>query len=674
MFDFIFNPKSIAVIGASQSKGKLGHDILNNVKKFGYKGKIYPINPKTKKILGLKSYKSVLSIKEKVDLAVIVVPAEIVNKVLIECGKKKIRGAVIISAGFKETGKEGGRREKLIQKTAKKYKIKLVGPNCLGFINPHINLNASFASGLPDKGNVGFVSQSGAMAVAMLDWAYQSEVGFSKILSIGNKADISEVDMLSFLEKDKETEVIMMYLESITNGPEFMQKAARVTRKKPVIILKAGKSEHGIKAISSHTGSLAGSDAVIDTAFKQSGVIRARTVEDLFDFACAFSKAPLPKGPNTAIITNAGGPGIMATDSLANTELKLAQFTDNTIKKLDQSLPDTASIENPVDIIGDALLDRYEVALLNVIKDPNVDSVITILTPQTMTQEDETAEFIAKMAKRTNKPIICSFMGGEDVNSGRDILRKNGIANFEYPDRAVRAMSRLYRANQIKSNKGLAKCKEKINKIDFDTESFQLKTIDCEKILSKNNLPVLNSKLITDPRDITDFPVVMKIASRDIVHKMASGALKLNIQNHLQAKLAFKQIIKNVKKIDRKNEIEGILVQPTVEPGQEIIIGMKRDSNFGPVILFGMGGSFVEIMKDFSLRVAPFCKKDAIQMIKEIKAYDLIKDLDLKLIINTLTTVSHLAMNYPQIIEMDINPMIVYKKGGYIVDVRMLIK
>ncbi|MBU0731290.1 acetate--CoA ligase family protein [Patescibacteria group bacterium] len=674
MLDFIFQPKSIAVIGASTTKGKLGHDILNNIKKFGYSGPVYPVNPKARTILGYKTYKSVKSVKGPIDVALIIVPASIVNAVLKECGEKKIKAVVIISAGFKEMGGDGVKREEEIKRTAIKYGIKIIGPNCLGFINPHKDLNASFASGMPNKGNVGFVSQSGAMAVAMLDWAYNSQVGFSKVITVGNKAGISELELLDYLGRDKDTKVIAMYLESIIDGREFMQRAAKVTRKKPVIVLKAGRSEYGQKAVSSHTGSLAGSDAAVDAAFRQCGVIRAGNVEDLFDLCKGFSMEPLPDGPNTCIVTNAGGPGIMASDALADTNLKLADLDESTKKKLKKNLPEAASVQNPVDIIGDAMFDRYKTALETVIDDPGVDSILTILTPQTMTEEDETARHVAKLSHTTNKPLLTSFMGGEDANSGRQILNHMDIPNYEYPWRAIYTLDKMYDAFLIKQKKGLAYYTAKHKKINKDPKYFQLKTIDAEKILLQYGIPVEKSKLITDPKKIDEFPVAMKIASRDIVHKMASGGIKINIHNIHQARIAYKEIVRDTKKPAKKRELDGILVQPMMDKGEEIIIGMKRDPHFGPVILFGLGGSFVEVLKDISLRIAPFNRPEAMDMIKQVASYEIIKDYDTKLIADTLVKVSHMAMDYEDITEMDINPMIVYKKGGKVVDVRMLYK
>ncbi|MFA6027959.1 MAG: acetate--CoA ligase family protein [Patescibacteria group bacterium] len=677
MFDHIFKPKSIALIGASRSPGSLGHDVLENIKKLGFKGKIYPVNLKANQILGLTCYPSVLNIKGNVDLAIIMVPANFVANVLEECGKKKIKGVIIISAGFKETGEAGAAREEQVKAIIKKYKIDLIGPNCLGIINPHINLNASFADGMPEKGKVGLISQSGAMAVAIMDWAYQSKIGFSKIISIGNKAGLSEIDLMKYLAQDPETKVIMMYLESITDGQAFMKLSDKITNTKPIIVLKSGTSSAGVAAISSHTGSLAGSDRVIKTAFKQCGVIRAKTVEDLFDFAKAFSLAPLPRGNRVAIITNAGGPGIMATDALSDTHLVLAKFTNETNAYLHRHLPKSASVHNPVDIIGDALADRYQLALEAVLSDKNVDAVITILTPQTMTQEDETAYLASKLAKKSRKPIIAVFMGGEDVNSGRLILQKFGVPNFDYCERAVRSLDKMYFAKKIKTDIILAKYQGKNKKLNFSTRKCQIRTVEAEKILQEYDLPVLKSTLIPDKahfKKINYWPVALKIASRDIIHKKAAGAVVVNNHTPFQAEKSFDLIVKNVKKSNPQGEIEGVLAQPMAKgKGMEVVVGMKRDVNFGPTIMFGLGGSFVEVFKDVSFRLAPLTKKDALKQMAEIKSFRVIEEYDIDLLAEIIVKISHLSLDYPQIRELDLNPIIIQKKGGHIIDVRMLI-
>ena len=677
MFNYIFKPKSIALVGASRDANSLGHDILENVKKLGFKGKIYPVNLKAKKILGLQCYKSVLDIKGNVDLAIIMVPAQFVATVIKECGRKKIKGAVIISAGFKESGKDGVKREQELKQLAKKHNINIIGPNCLGILNPHIKLNASFAEGMPKAGKVGLVSQSGAMAVAILDWAYQSQVGFSKIISVGNKAGLSEIELMKYLAADPETKVIMMYLENIVDGQEFMKLADKITDKKPVIVLKAGTSDQGQQAISSHTGSLAGSDQAIEAAFKQSGVIRARTVEDLFDYAKAFSMLPLPRGNKIAIVTNAGGPGIMATDALALTDLELANLSSKTKNILKKKLPKAAAVHNPVDIIGDALVDRYEVALKSVVNDSNADAVVCILTPQTMTQEDETAELVAKLAKKSRKPILPVFMGGEDVNSGRQILQNKNMPNFEFCERAIRVLNKMHLAKQIKTEIVLPKYKSKNKTIKYQKNKIQIRTTEAEKILQEYDLPVLSSKLIKNKQQIkkiNKWPVAAKIASRDVIHKKASGALEISLNTPSQFEDAYTEIISNVKKLNKNSEVEGVLAQPMAKPGGvEVIIGMKRDANFGPVILFGLGGSFVEVIKDVSLKIAPLNLKIAKQQIKKIKTYELIKDQDVDLLAEILVKISKLSLDYPEIKEIDLNPVIVYKKGAYIIDVRMMI-
>lgn len=676
MFNYIFHPKSIALIGASRDTHSLGHDVLENVKKLGFRGKIYPVNLNAKQILGLDCYKSVLNIKGPVDLAVIMVPAKFVAQVCTECGKKGVKGVIVISAGFKETGKEGLKREQELQAIAKKYHIRVIGPNCLGIINPHINLNASFAEGMPKRGNVGLISQSGAMAVAILDWAYQSKVGFSKIISIGNKAGLTEIDLMRFLSSDPETKVIIMYLESISNGSVFMKLSDKITNKKPIIALKAGTSLDGRKAISSHTGSLAGSDQTIETAMRQCGVIRARTIEDLFDYAKAFSWLPLPKNNRVAIITNAGGPGIMATDTLARTQLKLAELSEATKKYLVKRLPVTASVNNPVDIIGDALADRYQLAIDAVLADKNVDALVVILTPQSMTEEKETAELVAERVKKSQKPILPVFMGGEEVNKGKLVLSGMRVPNFEFCERAVRTLDKMYVAHRIKTDVVLPKYFIKNKKLKFSLNKPQLKTMDCEKILEAYEIPILKNKLIKRQKDLAKinvWPIAMKIASRDIVHKKASGAVIVNIKNKSQAIKAFSKIIKNVKKLNKHAEIEGVLVQPMAKEGKEIIIGMKRDANFLPIIMFGLGGSFVEAVRDVSFRIAPYLRRDAVKQIMEIKTYKLIEKYDIDFLADLLIKVSHLALDYPQIKELDLNPIIVYKKGGKVIDVRMML-
>ncbi len=680
MLERLFSPKSIAIVGASRTPGKLGHDVLMNVKKFGYQGKIYPINPKAEEIEGLPAYSTVLDIPGKVDVAVVAVPVEFVPEVIRDCGRKHIKFAVVITAGFKEIGEQGVEREKAVKKAAEKYGVHIVGPNCLGYLNAYNKLNASFAVGIPSAGNISLVSQSGAMGVALLDWAYQSQLGFSKIITVGNKMDIDEVDCLEFFARDKHTDVILMYLESIEDGEAFMQAAAAVSKKKPIVVLKAGRSEQAKKAVSSHTGSLAGSEAAIDAAFEKSGVIRARTVEEFFDYGLAFSLQPLPKGGRIAIITNAGGPGIMAVDAVPQTDIQLPTLSAKVQKKLSRGLPPAANMKNPVDVIGDAPPERYEHALKSILSSSEVDGAVVILTPQVMTDEDTTARIVAWAQKEYKKPIVTSFMGGVDVNSGRVILDVHGIPNYETPERAVKAMNQLVKQQQKEVIFTPAPTRKSTRKQPSSGKHVQIKTVQAEKILETYKLPVLRSKLITTPKDcekIKEFPVVMKVASRDVVHKAASGAVVLNIEDAKQAKRAFNRIKKSVKKHVPGGEFDGVLVQPQLEFGthtSEVIIGMKRDPSFGPMVMFGLGGSLVEYFHDVSFCIAPLTLAEAEAMIQRIQTAPLLKHNDIRAAARTLVAVGKIAYDYPSITELDINPMILQQKGkgGSIVDVRMM--
>ncbi|PJC01510.1 MAG: acyl-CoA synthetase [Candidatus Komeilibacteria bacterium CG_4_9_14_0_8_um_filter_36_9] len=672
--DNFFQPKSIALIGASRDTTSLGFNLLNNLLKYGYAGKLYPVNPKAKTILNLICFSAVKEIKGIIDLAIIMVPAAIVKNVLIEWGQKKIKAAIIISSGFKEMDATGAELEKELVMIAANYHMRLLGPNCLGLINPHLNLNASFAEGLPERGNISLISQSGAMAVAILDWAYQTKLGFSKIVSIGNKADLSEIELLEYLAQDKSTEVILLYLESIKDGRRFMEIASEISLRKPIIALKAGNSAASQQAILSHTGSLAGSLQTVETAFKQCGIIKANSIEDLFDYAKGFSLAPPLKNNRVAVITNAGGLGIVTTDALTETTLQLATLSTSTKSKLKEKLPASSSVNNPVDLVGDALTDRYDWALQQVLADKGVDGVMVILTSQTMTQEDQTAELIVKYVKQTKKPIFTCFMGGQDINSGRIILYQNNVPNFEFVTRMVKTVEQMYLYQSQKITVKFANIKYREKQIVHDQQ--QLPTIECEKLLIKHKLPVLKSELITDLGDlvkIKQWPIVMKIASTDIIHKKASNAVELNINTIEAARMSYQSIIHNVQKINPNADIDGVLYQPMMALGQEIIIGMKRDASFGPVMMFGMGGSLVEIFKDLSFAIAPVSKEQAMKMITRIRSFELIKDYDLSALADIIVRLANFSLSYNQISSIDLNPVMLYQKGAKIVDVRIML-
>lgn len=701
MLDFLFNPRSIAVIGASRIKGKLGNDVLKNILTLGYKGKVYPVNPKAKKILGKICYPSVKDIKGKVDLAVIIVPAPFVSQVLEECGQKGIPAAIIISAGFKEIGKEGLKREKEVIKIAKRYKINILGPNCLGLINVNISLNASFAEGMPYFGNVSLISQSGAMAVAILDKAKKQNFGFNKIISLGNKAVLTENEILEYLAQDKSTKVIAIYLENISNGQEFIKIAKKITSRKPIIILKAGITQAAAQAISFHTGVLAGSNEAVDAAFKQAGVIRASTMEDLFNLSKAFSYQSFPQSNRIAIITNAGGPGVMATDAMENLSISLAKFSKITSKTLKRKLPQAASIHNPVDLIGDAKADRYQLVLKAVLGDKNVDGIIIILTPQTVTEVEKTAEVVSQYNfQYKNKPILCAFLGGKRVSLGIEILNKNKIPNFNYPEEAIKIMNVMWeyskgrkerRKETVSEIRIIPKTKEEIERIFKKAYQQKQKVvigIEAEKLLKAYNLPVVRSglaKSLNEGLKIAakiGYPVAIKIISPDIIRKTDVAGVRTNISNKEEFRTAFQMIKKSVQKKIPTAKIQGILIQKMIEKGTEIILGMRRDPQFGPLLMFGLGGIYAEVLKDVSFRLAPLTKNEAEKMIFEIKSRKIIEGvrgkepLDVKAISDCLCQLSQLALDWPQIDQIDINPFFAFEKGkgGIVVDVRFLLK
>ncbi len=690
--DMFFKPKSIAIIGASSEEKKLGYAVLKNVIDGGYDGNIYPINPKSDSILGYKCYKSVLDIPEDIELAVFVIPSKFVNPVMKECAQKNVKGAIVITAGFKETGVEGAKLERELKDIIKSNNIRLVGPNVLGLIDTHNNINASFASFMPKKGNIGFISQSGAFATAIMDWAAANDIGFSKFISIGNKADVNEVDLLDVLKDDKDTDVILMYLESIDNGSLFMDIAYKTSKVKPVIVLKSGTTAAGAKAATSHTGSLAGSDQAYTSAFKQCGVIRASTVEDLFDLAIGFAYQPLLNGSNIAIVTNAGGPGIMASDAIENSGLSIATLSSDIVEKLRANLPSAAAVYNPVDVLGDALADRYEFALDNVLKDKGVDGVMVILTPQVYTQAMETAESIVKV-KDPSKPVFSIFMGGKTITPAASYLMGKSVPNYSFPERAGFVFKSMYE-RKIWLNKPEPVYKKFDS--NFDVAAKSLRSLDRNKRPSLGdwevrevfegygfNLP--KTLLATTSLEASDFsaelgfPVVMKIASPDILHKTDVGGVKVGLKNKDEVIRAFDDIMISARRYFPDAEIWGVSVQQMLPAGKDVIIGSVKDPQFGHMIMFGLGGIYVEVLKDVSFRIAPISEIDARNMIREIKSFKMLagargeKGVDQNAIVDAILRVSNLVTDFPEIVELDINPLRVFEEGAVAIDMRLTV-
>ncbi len=699
-FKKIFYPESVAVVGANRVPGTVPYDMLINILRSDFTGVVYPVNPREKAIAGVKTYKYVLDIPDPVDLAVLVYPSSVCNLALEQCGEKGIKSVIIISAGFREIGGVGIEREQKLLEIARKYDINFIGPNCLGVINtdPVVNLNASFARKMPESGNIGFLSQSGALCTAVLDYAQAKHIGFSKFISFGNKADINEIDLLYYLGEDPKTKVILVYLEEISDGRGLMKAAQEIIAQtgKPILAIKSGRTEAGASAAASHTGSLAGSDEITDAALRQAGIIRCANIEEMFNLATAFAYQPLPDNNRVAIITNAGGPGVLTTDAAIQEGLQLAKFSEETTAMFKKTLPKTANIKNPVDVIGDARADRYNIALSQALKDPNVDGVFVILTPQSMTDIEAIAREVVTVAGRYDKPIFASFMGEKDVFVGIDILQRNDIPHYTLPETMAKAFATTY-----KFKKRLAEPvpvfepfkdvnKEKAHQL-LDAALNEGKTylaeFEASEVLAAYGLPVVTSKMATSAEEAktlaeeVGFPLVMKVMSKDVVHKSDAGGVVLNVQSADEAAQAYAQIVANVKKYKSDAHIDGILLRRMIPKGEEVILGSKRDVSFGGVVMFGLGGIFVEVMKDISFKVAPLSQKEAQDMIDEIKGAPLLYGMrnlparDVDALKESLQRLSQLVEECPQIKELDINPLIVLEKGKgcFIADARIIL-
>ena len=696
----IMSPKSIAVVGATNRPGSVGHAVFANILNGGYQGVLYPVNPKARAVQSVRAYPSLGQVPDEVDMAVLIVPAEQVPEVMEQAAAVKVKGVVVISAGFKEVGGHGIELEQKLQAVAQKHGIRMIGPNCLGVMNtnPEVRMNASFAPKAPKPGNIAFISQSGALCTAVLDFAAGKNIGFSKFISFGNKADVNEIDLLRYLQDDPDTQVIAMYLEDISDGRAFIETARDITwsAHKPMLAIKSGRSAEGAKAASSHTGSLAGSDLAYDAIFFQSGIMRVNTMSELFDSAFAFANQPVPKGKRIAIVTNAGGPGILATDAAVRAGLTLARFSEQTKQKLRENLPAAANVNNPVDVIGDAKHARYEAAIKAVLQDDGVDGAIVILTPTAMIDILETAEIVPQVAKGIDKPILCSFMGIVDVSAGVEYLQNHGIPNYAFPEDAVWVMS-----NMVKYGWLLSLERREVKQFSADRKTadrliqqrltgrdrYLMPEREANDILECYGFPILKSRLVSDLSQVepalkeVGFPVAMKICSPDIVHKFDAGGVKLKISSVEQARSAYAEIIQNAKRFKPDAEIKGVLIEQMAREGVEVILGATRDPSFGPICMFGLGGTFVEAMKDVTFRLAPMWEASAEIMINSINAYRILQGVrgmppsDLDAIKDCLLRLSQMVTDHPEIAELDINPLIVYPKGeGCVVaDSRILI-
>ncbi|RKX63342.1 MAG: CoA-binding protein [Thermodesulfobacteriota bacterium] len=696
MLDFIFNPSSVAVIGASEDRKKVGHVIFKNLIEQGFKGKVYPVNVKRKEILGRKCYSSVKDIPDKIDLAIIAIPAKGVLPVIKDCADQGIKGVVVITAGFREIGGEGIQLEKEITKIVKEAKMKMVGPNCLGVINTFNNMNATFAPNLPPSGRVSFFSQSGALGVALIDWAIENDFGFNKFVSLGNKADLNETDFLEYFGNDPDTDVILGYIEDIKDGKRFLEIAQKVAKIKPVIIIKSGSTEAGARAASSHTGALAGSDRALTEAFKKAGIIRVNGIKELFEMAEIFKVKKLPKGNRLLVITNAGGPGIIAADTADRLGIRLDPMSKNSIEAIVDKLPPTASLYNPIDVIGDATSERYKVVLEQAIKDEVVDGICVILTPQAVTDTENVAKEIININKISEKPIFTCFIGGKKVKSAVKILKSQQIPCYSDPSVAINSYRKLIDFSIIKSKKEpeipkieiLPENKEKVKLILEVLENAGVTSIGDEnttEILSLYGFNFPKKALARTPEEAVEiaekigYPVVLKVSSPNILHKTDVGGVKLNLKNAEEVYNGFVDITLNVKRFMSSAYIKGVMVYEMVTDGKEVILGVSYDKTFGHMIMFGLGGIYVEVLKDVSFRITPVSKEEAYEMIEEIKGSKILEGVrgeppyDKENIVDKILRLSQLVTDFPIIKEVDINPYVVKHKGGIALDARMII-
>ena len=691
------SPKSIAVIGASDKEGSVGRAITSNIMK-GYKGTVFPISPSRDTVFDQKAYKSVLDVPEEIDLAVIITKNTIVPTVLEECGQKKIQGAVVITAGFKEVDEEGKKLEQQLKDISKKYNLRIIGPNCLGVMNldPQTMMNSTFLKITPKSGEIALVSQSGAICAALVEDASAQGIGFSAVISMGNKADMTEIDILKMLAEHEQTKVIVMYLEDMGNGQEFLKVCKQITKKnavkKPVLVLKSGRSPEGAKAAMSHTGALMGSDEIYDALLKQSGAIRVDTMEELFDYATAFSKQPLPVEGDLVIVSNAGGPAIISTDSCSKLGIKMAKI-EEIRSKIDAVIPPWGSSRNPVDIVGDADFNRFENVLNEVLQHKNVGSVISMCTPSATLDYDKLAEVIVKMSKKYKKTMLASLMGLDEGITNREILAAGDIPYYTYAEGSIRALNAMLQfVDWTKAPDGdVTEFKVDMNKARaiFDKVKSEGRTNLLEdegrEILDAYGFPLPESSIATTEDEAVDaankigYPIVMKISSPQIVHKSDAGGVKVNLTNDAEVRDGFKAIMENAKKYDSNAEIKGVLIVEMVKGGKEMIIGSKLEPGMGPVVMLGMGGIYVEILKDVTFRLAPLTDQEANDMISSIKTKKLLdgvrgeKPSDISKLSECIQRLSQLVTDFTEIKELDMNPVLVMEQGEgcKILDVRI---
>jgi len=698
----LFNPSSIAVVGASQFPEKVGAIALKNIILSKYSGKIYPVNPTISNVGSLKFYPTLSDLPEIPDLVVIAIPAKLVTNVLEECGLLGIKNVLIFSAGFKEAGKEGANLEKKLIEVAHHFHLNVLGPNCLGFASTDPSLNVTFGQVVTNPGNIRFISQSGALAASLFDWCQSTGLGFNNLTTIGNKSIVNENDILKYwlpaLTLPNNTlKPVSLYLESIADGQEFIKIIKQITPFNPVFMLKPGKSPSSVAAMRSHTGSIAGEDKVLAAALSEAGIIRCQELGDFFDLTQAFSWTSVPLGPGVAVISNAGGPAVLTADTISSLGLEMAVLSSQTREKLQESLPRMASIINPVDVLGDALAQRFGEALEIVLQEKSVDSVLILLTPQLMTQVEKTAEIIGSLSKKYPKPVICSFIGGSNTAPGQKILYHNQIPNYPYPERAVKVIASMWQWQKwrlsplsISFPKSNLAHKLKIKEIINPALQIKLPTLDnqaASKLMEAINIPVPPSKLIQSYDEAllfsreNSFPLVLKMSAPGLLHKADIGGVITGLNSETELKTAFDKMTGSITTLskDFSQKIE-IQIQKQISGGIEVILGIKRDPIFGPVFLFGAGGKFAEIFADSNLTLLPLNLEKAKKIVQSSKVYKLLSgfrdDPPYKLdkLYQIMLTLGHLITDYPEIREIEINPLIITHQDIWALDPKVLLK
>jgi acetyltransferase len=692
-----FSPRTVAVLGATESAGSMGRTVLWNLVTNPFGGTVFPVNPEQSSVLGIKAYPSIGTVPEKVELAVLATPPETIPDLISECVDAGVKGAIILSAGFKECGPAGLKLEEEILKNARRGALRIIGPNCLGVMSPQTGLNATFAVGTAKPGNVAFISQSGALCTAVLDWSLGEMVGFSCFISVGSMADVGWGDLIDYLGDDQRTRSIVIYMESIGNARSFLSAAREVALNKPIIVIKGGRTEAAVKAAASHTGSLAGSDDVLDATLRRGGVLRVNHISELFDMAEVLAKQPRPKGPRLTIITNAGGMGVLATDALIGSGGELAELSQESMEELNDLLPQHWSHNNPIDILGDASPERYVSAVEIAAKDPNSDGVLVILTPQANTDPTRTAEQLKPMAKLDGKPILASWMGGADVSAGESVLNRSNIPTFHYPDTAVRAFNYMWRytynlrglyetpmmSASPDSVRDRAQVEEMIRNVRKAGRTL-INEFDSKKILKAYGIPVVETRLAADESEAVQvaeeigYPVVLKLLSNTIAHKSGAGGVHLNLPNAVSVRIAFRKIQATASEILGAEHFLGVTVEPMIKSnGYEIILGSSVDAQIGPVLMFGSGGRLLDYFQDRALALPPLNMTLARRLMEQTQVFSALRDaranIDITALQQILVDFSLLVVEHRWIKEIDINPLLVSAGRILALDARIIV-